>query len=86
MKVQEITMITESILNESMEAMKLKINKILLSGNIDIHNWDINTNPMVLPKSIVIALLEDEANQYKAVGTCFEKEVKKNVKNIKAII
>jgi hypothetical protein len=41
---------------------------------------------MILPKQIIIALLEDEAEQYKGVGTRFEKEIKKGSKNIKLFL
>ena len=42
--------------------------------------------PMILIKSIVTALLEDEATQYSASGTRFKKEVKKEVKNFKQFL
>jgi len=41
---------------------------------------------MILPKCIVVAVLESEADQYKATGTSFEKEVKKEVRNLRCFI
>jgi len=37
---------------------------------------------MILPKCIVIALLQNESRQYSGRGTSFEKRVKREVKNI----
>jgi hypothetical protein len=60
-----------------------KVDKIMSSGAIDIDEWDPNdNNPMILPKSFMVAFLRDEANQFTATGTSFEKEVKRDAKNI----
>ena len=77
---------TAYLLQESYKEMKRKIDKAINSGAIDIENWDPNTNCMIIPKSILIAILESEADQYKGVGTRFEKEVRKNVDNLKCFI
>ena len=37
---------------------------------------------MILPKCILTAILENEARQYTARGTNYEKQMKKEVKNI----
>jgi len=76
------TMVTD-MLNIANEAMINKIDKALSCGAIDLDDWSEDCNPMVLPKCIIIALLEDEADQYKAAGTKFEKQVKNEVKNLK---
>ena len=47
-----------------------------------MEQWDANITPMIIPKSIVIAILIDESKQYDASGTSYYKEIKKNVKNI----
>jgi len=67
----------------SFEIMRTKIKKVLKSGAVDVSGWDANYNSMLLPKAILIAILEDEADQYKGQGTSFEKQIKKDVKNIK---
>ena len=72
----------EDILNESRLEMLRKIDRVLDSDAIDIDEWDENTNPMILPKCIVTALLLNEATQYDGKGTSFEKQIKKDVKNI----
>lgn len=72
----------EDMLNGSRLAMLRKIDRVLDSGVIDIDEWDENTNPMILPKCIVTALLQNEATQYDGKGTSFEKQIKKDVKNI----
>ena len=72
----------EDMLNGSRLAMLRKVDRVLDSGVIDIDEWDENTNPMILPKCIVTALLQNEATQYDGKGTSFEKQIKKDVKNI----
>jgi len=74
------------MLERSIPAMEDNLKKVLNSGAIDVDNWDENNNPMILPKTILIALLESEADQYKAKGTSFEKEINKGVKNLKYFI
>jgi hypothetical protein len=74
------------MLQQSQKEMEAKVEKALNSGALDIDDWDENSNPAILPKCIVIAIMEDEADQYKAKGTSFEKEVKKEVANLKCFI
>ena len=74
------------MLQDSQKEMEAKVEKALNSGAFDIDDWDENPNSMILPKIIVIAIMEDEADQYKATGTSFEKEVKKGVSNLKCLI
>lgn len=82
-KIKEIV---KHLLNQSAEAMEAKIEKAIKSGVLDISNWDETFNSMILPKTIVIALLEDEADQHKGHGTSFEKQVKKDVNNLKCYL
>lgn len=74
-----------SLLNDSHRAMNERVDKLLNSGALDIDNWNENDNSMILPKSIAIALLQEESKQYECKGTIFEKRIKKEVKNIKSI-
>lgn len=82
-KIKELTV---KMLKESYEAAIENIDKVLNSGAIDPEKWDENYNKMILPKSIVVAILEEEATQYDAKGTSFEKQVKKDAKNIRRFI
>jgi len=66
--------------------MEAKIERALNSGALDIDSWEEDINPAILPKVIAIAVLEDTADGFKATGTCFEKEVKKEVANVKCFI
>lgn len=70
------------MLNESHEFMLKKIDRALNSGAIDIEAWNENDKPMIVPKCIVTALLQVESYQYEGKGTSFEKQIKKEVKNI----
>ena len=82
-KKKAIAQLVKDMLNESHEAMLKKIDKALNSGAVDVDEWDKTNNPMILPKCILIAILQDEATQYEAKGTSFEKQVKAEVKNIR---
>ena len=82
-KTEKIKKLVIEMLNNSHEAMIKKIDSLFISGCIDTESWDENNMPMILPKTIVAALLEDETTQYYGKGTSFEKEVKKEVKNIR---
>lgn len=82
-KKEKVKSLVSDMLKESYEDMISKIDKALNSGAIDIDNWDEKNRPMILPKCIVTALLEEESTQYTGSGTSFEKEIKKEVKNIK---
>ena len=70
------------MLDMSYLAMKKKVDTVLDSRAINIDDWSEDNAPMVLPKSIVMAILQHESHQYEAKGTSFEKKVKKDVKNI----
>ena len=78
-KIKEIVL---EMLNESHEAMIKQIDRVLNSGAIDVDNWDEKSSPMILPKTIVTAILQRESVQYEGKGTCFNKKVQREVKNI----
>lgn len=81
-KKEKIKELVKDMLIESHEHALQNIDRALNSGAIDIDGWDENNAPMVLPKCILTAILENEARQYTAKGTSFEKKMKKEVKNI----
>jgi len=85
-KKKKIQAIAKQMLENSHKLMVKKLEKALMSGALDIDNWDENSNKMIIPKIIVIAIMEDEADQYKANGTSFEKEVKRGVENLKCFL
>jgi len=85
-KKRKIKALAKQMLKESHKEQVEKIEKALNSGALNIEDWEENSIPMIMPKSIVVAILEGEADQYKATGTSFEKEVKKEVKNLKCFI
>lgn len=80
---KKIKALALKMLQNSQKEMEAKIDKALNSGALDIDAWDENINSQILPKIITKAILENEADQYSAKGTSFEKEVKKEVKNLK---
>lgn len=85
-KEQKIKSLVKDMLKESHIEMIKKIDKVLISGAIDVDGWDDKHNFMLLPKAIVTAILENESTQYNGSGTYFEKEQKKTVRNIKYFI
>lgn len=78
-KKEKIKALVTEMLNESHEAMIKNIDKVLNSGAIDINSWD---EKMVLPKTITTAILQKESIQRDGRGTIYEKQVKKEVRNI----
>lgn len=85
-KADKIKSLVTDMLNDSHQAMIKKIDKALNSGAIDVDSWDENDKPMIVPKCIVTAILEQESTQYSGSGTSFEKQIKKEVKNIRYFI
>jgi hypothetical protein len=80
---EQIADLVKEMLNESHEAMIKKIDKVLNSGCVDVENWSKDHSPMILPKCIVTAILQNESTQYECKGTSFEKQIQKEVKNIR---
>jgi len=76
----------KDMLANSLKEMEKKLTSLFNSGAIELNAYDTEHNRMVLPKSIVVALFESEAHQYKGTGTSHEKEVKKNVKNFRYFV
>ena len=83
---KKIEALANEMLENALPHMKQLVKKAINSGAIDVDSWDENSNPMILPKAIVTAVMETEADQYKATGTSFEKEMKKEVKNLKCFL
>ena len=82
----KISKLANEMLDESIPHIRKMIERALRSGAIDVEGWDEENKPMILPKTILIAALESEADQYRPTGTSFEKEVNKEVKNIRYFI
>ena len=85
-KKAKIKKLVSDMLKDSQKAMPKNIDKAINSGAIDVDDWDENISPMILPKCIATAILEQEATQYDGSGTSFEKQIKKEVKNIRYFI
>ncbi len=81
-KMARIKTLVQDLINDSHTAMMSKIDRVLNSGAIDIDSWDENSAPMILPKCIATAIIQNESHQYEGRGTSFEKRIKKEVKNI----
>lgn len=85
-KQKEIKKRALDMLEKSYEAAKKNVDKALSSGAIDVDSWDENSNAMLLPKAIVVAVLTEEASQHDCAGSSHEKYVKKEAKNISLFI
>jgi hypothetical protein len=86
MKKEKIKQLVIDMLNESHQKALKNVDKILDSDCVDIDNWDEGNVPMVLPKTILTAILEYESRQYTARGTRYEKQIKKDVDYIKMFL
>ena len=85
-KKERLQNLVNKMLNESIEKMKKKAQKVIESGAVDVDGWDEDHNKMILPKCFVTATLESESYQFSGIGTSFEKQVKREVKNIRYFI
>lgn len=79
----KIKSLVEDMLKQSHEEMMKKIDKALNSGAVNVDGWDEINSPMILPKCIVTAILQDESTQYDGAGTSFEKQMKKDIRNLR---
>lgn len=80
---EQIAELVKEMLNQSHKVMLKKIDKVLNSGCVDTETWNKYGSPMILPRCIIVAILQDESTQYEAKGTSFEKEMKKEIRNIR---
>jgi len=78
-KKEQVKKLVSEMIQESAKSMESKIDHLLSSGCIDIESWDIKQNPMVLPKTIVVAMLERESKQYRHPSKT--REQNKDIKN-----
>jgi len=87
-KKTQIKIITLELLGKAYKDMQKHVNKVLSSGCIDIDGWDPNVGQYTIPKRILLAILEDQARAWfpYRTGTSFERETKKEVKNIRRFI
>ncbi len=85
-KKDKIKALAVKMLDESRAAMVGNIEKALNCGAIDPSDWDENYAPMILPKAILTAVLQSEADQYDGSNTSFAKEIKATVKNLRHFI
>lgn len=85
-KKAEIKKHVLDLLEASYEAMKLQVDKALNCSAIDAESWSPDKAPMRIPKVITAAILERETEQYQGRGTSFERQIKKEVKNVRYFI
>lgn len=84
-KEKAVRKLTYAILYEAYLSAREAVSRAVNSGAINIDSYDEN-HRMVLPKSIAAAVLEIEVRPLKGIGTSYERQVKKNIKNIKHFI
>jgi len=83
---EKIERIALEMIDDSVQHMKAKVKKAIKSGALDIENWDEYNKPMIIPKVIIQAVLQSESEQYSPKGTSFEREINKEVKNLRYYI
>lgn len=82
-KEKQLTALVSDMLKISHDDAIKNIQKVLNSGAIDLDSWD---GRMVLPKTIVTALLEEESAQWDGSGTSYAKQMKNDVKKIRMFL
>lgn len=82
-KEKQLAALVSDMLKRSHDDAIKNIQKVLKSGAIDLESWD---GGMVLPKTIVTALLEEESTRWVGTGTSYAKQAKKDVKNIRMFL
>jgi len=85
-KKAAIKELVTKMIHESVEHMIRNVDAALNSGCIDVEGWDEKNQPMLIPKSILIAILQNELSQYGAKGTSFEAKIRKESRNIRKFI
>ncbi|MFT6841803.1 MAG: hypothetical protein ACI8Q1_000238 [Parvicella sp.] len=85
-KRSKIKKLVKDLLIQSHKEALRKIDYALYSGAISLDDWDEDDTPLILPKSITVAILEEEAGQYRATGTSYEKKMNKEIKNIRRFL
>lgn len=85
---EKVKALVIEMLNDSHKAMLKKLETILNNTHvIDLDNWDEKNAPMLLPKMIVTALLENDAKQYSPPKDYPNaRQLKQQIKNISYII
>lgn len=81
-KKEKLRKLSNELLDNAINDMRHNIDKVLNSSCIDIETWNENIDYMILPKSILTAILTDASTKYACKGTKFEKIIKKESKNI----
>jgi ribosomal protein L17 len=85
-KKKQIKSFVKEMIKKSQKEQLQAIDKALNSGALDIENWNPERSPMVLPKIVVTAILEEAARQYTGRGTPIEKQVRKEINNLKMFL
>lgn len=70
------------MIRESAAHAQSRVTEAIKSGAINIDDYDPVCAPMVLPKTITAALLQAEIRPLLGTGTKYEKQVKKDIKNL----
>ena len=70
---------TNQLIKHAVAGMRKNIDRAILSGSMDIKGAP---NDYILPKALLMALLQEEINQVDGRGTCFHKKQKKQAKAI----
>ena len=82
----EIKKHVESLLADAYINMEKKIERAITCDALDIEGWDPEKNSLVIPKTIICALLEGEIHNWDGNRTGFEKQIKKDVRNLRRIM
>ena len=75
--------LVSELITFSSEQMIEGIDRALNSGTIDFDEWEESNGKMIIPKCILLALLEKQIDVNDAKGTSHQRRVRKQVKLIR---
>lgn len=79
MTKKEVRKKTRELIQYTSKWMRRDLEKVLSSGCINLNNWESN---YLLPKTIMLALHQEQMRNYDGRGTSYERKIKKEAKNI----
>ena len=82
-KAEKVEALVLGMLSDCVDRMKKDVKKIISSSAVRHDDWDEDNDPMLLPKSILIAVLEGNAEQYLCKLSPYSIIIRKDANKIK---
>jgi hypothetical protein len=85
-KEEKIALLANELITNASESAKGQVEKAIKCGALNIDEWEEGRNQLIIPKIIAIAVIEENIDYLKGIRTGFEKEINKEVKNLKMFL